>query len=197
MRIEKEVSLYFESFKDVEIFVNRLAVCFERPFINEEEFLQGKTQVIVNKFDGLSATLFHLYPINCSRPKKHDDTPAAHCYYVGCRGNGKSMGALMQLARTYLEHDERTIKQVINDIYGDHRPHPKFVMYNNKGKDNYTTIVWKDGSHTVVKCAAGDEYDEEKAVMFATIKHMCGDNGCEMGRYFEEFFDHEITHGDE
>lgn len=79
----------------------------------------------------------------------------------------------------------------------DKRPHPKFVMYNNKGPGEvYTTVVWKDGSHTVVKCANGDEYDEEKAVMYAIIKHMCNDNGCEMGRYFEEFFDHEITHGD-
>lgn len=102
--------------------------------------------------------------------------------------------------RSYIKHDEQTIKQVINDIYGyksDHRPHPKFVMYNQKGADAYTTVVWKDGSHTVVKLAAGDQYDEEKAIMFAVMKKMCGDNGCEMGRYFEEFFDHEITHGDE
>ena len=83
------------------------------------------------------------------------------------------------------------------NINVDKRPHPKFVMYNQKGADAYTTVVWKDGSHTVVKLAAGDQYDEEKAIMFAVMKKLCGDNGCEMGRYFEEFFDHEITHGDE
>lgn len=63
-------------------------------------------------------------------------------------------------------------------------PQPKFVQFNG----DYTTVVWKDGSHTVVKKAEGEEYDGEKAILFAIVKHLCGDNGCEMDRYFEKFF---------
>ena len=86
-------------------------------------------------------------------------------------------------------------RQRMNDIFRNsnynkmwqYRPHPKFVQFNGK----YTTVVWKDGSHTVVKLAEGEEYDEEKAIMFAIIKHMCGDVGCNMTRYLEEFYSHQ------
>lgn len=83
----------------------------------------------------------------------------------------------------------------MNDIFRNsnynkmrqYRPHPKFVQFNG----DYTTVVWKDGSHTVVKLAKGEEYDEEKAILFAIVKHMCGDVGCNMTRYFEEFYSHQ------
>ena len=65
-------------------------------------------------------------------------------------------------------------------------PQPKFVQFNG----DYTTVVWKDGSHTIVKRAEGECYDEEKAIMFAVLKHMCKDNGCEMTRYFDSFYKH-------
>lgn len=65
-------------------------------------------------------------------------------------------------------------------------PQPKFVQFN----DDITTVVWQDGSHTIVKRTRGDAYDEEKAVAMAVIKKMCGNNGCEMDRYFKHFFEH-------
>lgn len=65
-------------------------------------------------------------------------------------------------------------------------PIAKFVQFNG----DYTTVVWKDGSHTTVKRAEGECYDEEKAVLFAIVKHLCKDNGCAMTRYFDNFYKH-------
>ena len=86
-------------------------------------------------------------------------------------------------------------RQRMNDIWRNnsynkmwqYRPHPKFVQFNG----DYTTVVWKDGSHTVVKLAEGEEYDEEKAILYAIVKHMCGDVGCNLTRYLEEFYSHQ------
>ena len=67
-------------------------------------------------------------------------------------------------------------------------PQPKLVQFN----DDYTTVVWRDGTHTTVKRTRGDAYDEEKAIMFAAIKRMRGNNGCSMDRYFKKFFDNSV-----
>lgn len=73
------------------------------------------------------------------------------------------------------------------------KPHPKHVLENFTGDTVYTTVVWNDGSHTIIKKAANDEYDQDKAIMFAVIKKMCGDNGCAMDRYFDEFHKNTIV----
>ena len=65
-------------------------------------------------------------------------------------------------------------------------PIAKFVQFNG----DYTTVVWQDGTHTIVKRSEGECYDEEKALMFATIKRMCKNNGCAMSRYFDSFYKH-------
>lgn len=65
-------------------------------------------------------------------------------------------------------------------------PQPKLLQFNG----DYTTVVWEDGSHTVVKRCADDKSDDEKAVLFAIVKHLCKDNGCEMDRYLNKFFKH-------
>lgn len=67
-------------------------------------------------------------------------------------------------------------------------PQPKLVQFN----DDYTTVVWRDGTHTTVKRTRGDAYDEEKAIMFAAIKRMRGNNGCSMDRYFKKFFENSV-----
>lgn len=105
----------------------------------------------------------------------------------------------------YLYFDKKAcseVKKTLNEIYGSRNkaryrhysqyalpitPQPKFVQFNG----DYTTVVWKDGSHTVVKRTEGEEYDEEKAILFAIVKHLCKDNGCEMSRYFDKFFKNE------
>lgn len=40
--------------------------------------------------------------------------------------------------------------------------------------DPATIIYWKDGTKTVVKCMPGDEYDVEKGIAMAVIKHLLG-----------------------
>lgn len=73
-------------------------------------------------------------------------------------------------------------------------PQPKLLQFNG----DYTTVVWEDGSHTVVKRCADEKPDDEKAVLFAIVKHLCKDNGCEMDRYLNKFFEHgKIVHKEE
>lgn len=67
-------------------------------------------------------------------------------------------------------------------------PQPKFVQINGI----FTTVVWKDGTHTVVKLHKDEHYDIQTAVLYATIKRMCANNGCEMDRYLSRFGDHVI-----
>lgn len=67
-------------------------------------------------------------------------------------------------------------------------PQPKFVQVNGI----FTTVVWKDGTHTVVKLHKGDQFDIQTAVLYATIKRMCANNGCEMDRYLSRFSDRVI-----
>lgn len=67
-------------------------------------------------------------------------------------------------------------------------PQPKFVQVNGI----FTTVVWKDGTHTVVKLHNGDQFDIQTAVLYATIKRMCANNGCEMDRYLSRFSDRVI-----
>lgn len=62
---------------------------------------------------------------------------------------------------------------------------PKHVLVNG----DYTTVVWGDGSHTVVKKAADDEYDFEKAILYAIVKRCSHDNASCMRRYLKKFDD--------
>ena len=94
-----------------------------------------------------------------------------HNYYSCLRSNSKFTEAIFN-----------------NEIPKDHRPHPKFVQINNKRVFIYTTVVWKDGTHTIVKKAADDKFKIDDAIIYAVIKKLCGDNGSEMRRYFDEFF---------
>lgn len=63
--------------------------------------------------------------------------------------------------------------------------HPKNVFLNG----DYTTVVWDDGTHTVVKRAGDDNYDLEKAILFAIVKKCADNNTSTVKRYLQEFFD--------
>jgi len=100
----------------------------------------------------------------------------------------------------YIRHDENALNGAINKMYGiltkdlNYNPldytkyNPKHVLLNGR----YTTVVWEDGSHTVVKLAKGEEYDPEKAILYAIIKHMNGDVKAETDRYLNRFIDRTI-----
>lgn len=44
-------------------------------------------------------------------------------------------------------------------------------------KKNAFTVVWGDGSHTIIHLQKGDVWDDEKALAMCFIKHMMGDTG--------------------
>lgn len=50
-------------------------------------------------------------------------------------------------------------------------------IYFNKEKRT-TTILWKDGSYTTVKCSENDEWDEEKAISLCYMKRKFNNRGC-------------------
>lgn len=99
--------------------------------------------------------------------------------------------------KAYLYFDNKIsseVKKALNKVYGKPNPttyqlpQPKFVQVNGI----FTTVVWKDGTHTVVKLHKGDQFDIQTAVLYATIKRMCANNGCEMDRYLSRFSDRVI-----
>lgn len=51
---------------------------------------------------------------------------------------------------------------------------------------DYTTVIWKDGTKTIVKKASDEPDDSEKALLFAMLKKICGNNGSEMARYLRK-----------
>lgn len=44
-------------------------------------------------------------------------------------------------------------------------------------KKNAFTVVWGDGSHTMIHLQKGDVWDDEKALAMCFVKHMMGDKG--------------------
>lgn len=63
------------------------------------------------------------------------------------------------------------------------RPHPKNVLVNG----DYTTVVWKDGSATVVKREKDEPYDFDKAILYAIIKHSYTTSSSDLCKYLGEF----------
>lgn len=49
------------------------------------------------------------------------------------------------------------------------------IMANHK--KNAFTVVWGDGSHTIIHLQPGDVWDDEKALAMCFVKHMMGDTG--------------------
>lgn len=58
------------------------------------------------------------------------------------------------------------------------------VVFNEEKR--ITVVLWKSGGKTVLKCAEGDEFDHEKAIALAFMKHYFDDRSyyndylCEM-----------------
>ena len=44
-------------------------------------------------------------------------------------------------------------------------------------KKNAFTVVWADGSHTIIHLQPGDVWDDEKALTMCFVKHLMGDTG--------------------
>jgi len=63
------------------------------------------------------------------------------------------------------------------------RPKPKSVLVNG----DYTTVVWKDGTHTVVKRMEDEDYDLEKALLYAIVKKAFVNSSSDLGDYMNSF----------
>lgn len=51
---------------------------------------------------------------------------------------------------------------------------------------DYTTVLWADGTKTIVKKATDEKDDPEMALAYALLKKIKGNNASEVRRYFEE-----------
>lgn len=58
----------------------------------------------------------------------------------------------------------------------------KHVMKNG----DYTTVLWADGSKTIVKRAKGEKDDPETALAYAVLKKLKGNNASAVRRYFDD-----------
>ena len=112
--------------------------------------------------------------------------------YVSNRDSNKSLDGIdIRNDKLWEKRTYPTVKHTTYQIPLPKAPIPKLLQFNG----DYTTVVWEDGSHTVVKRCADEKPDDEKAVLFAIVKHLCKDNGCEMDRYLNKFFEHgKIVH---
>lgn len=68
-------------------------------------------------------------------------------------------------------------------------PKPKHVQING----DYTTVVWKDNTSTVIKRMEGEQNDPEKAVLYAVMKKLFNGNNADMKRYLQEFEDKTVV----
>lgn len=78
------------------------------------------------------------------------------------------------------------IKEILDKIFDEESPKPrpkdlvrKVIFNKQKGA---TTVLWNDGTVTVVKCSEEDEWDEEKGIAVCFMKKMYENRGC-----FNEF----------
>lgn len=65
---------------------------------------------------------------------------------------------------------------------------PKHVLVNG----DYTTVVWEDGTSTVVKRASDDQYDFNTAILYAVLKKAAGNNSSALNRYLKIFKDKSV-----
>ena len=85
-----------------------------------------------------------------------------------------------------MEEDE--MKKMEEEMLRDLLPKPKHMMLNG----DYTTIVWEDGTSTVLHLKEGETYDTEKAILYGVLKKIFNNKNADMDRYMCEFFDHAI-----
>lgn len=68
-------------------------------------------------------------------------------------------------------------------------PQPKHVQING----DYTTVVWKDNTSTVIKRMEGEANDPEKAILYAVMKKLFNGKNADMKRYLQEFEDKTVV----
>ena len=78
---------------------------------------------------------------------------------------------------------EEAMDKLLNDVkYDGEKKHKAPICFDIQSitanhKKNAFTVVWADGSHTIVHLQPGDVWDDEKALAMCFVKHMMGDTG--------------------
>jgi hypothetical protein len=78
---------------------------------------------------------------------------------------------------------EKAMDKLINEVKrNDEKKYKAPINFNIQSitanhKKNAFTVVWGDGSHTIIHLQPGDVWDDEKALAMCFVKHMMGDTG--------------------
>lgn len=102
---------------------------------------------------------------NYSKSKEHGDAVDCLGYFLGGRGNGKTLLA-------------SAVHDLVNLPYFG-IDNIKDVIFN----DPATIVLWSDGTKTVVKCRDGETFDPEKGLALALAKKAMGNKY----NYYEVF----------
>lgn len=88
------------------------------------------------------------------------------------------------LAENLMEHVkdeparcEKIVSKVVDAIAENEAMRYQIQSITANHKKNAFTVVWGDGSHTIVHLQKGDVWDDEKALAMCFVKHMMGDTG--------------------
>lgn len=82
-------------------------------------------------------------------------------------------------AAKHISYNLNNIKEIIDyELVRDNKPISNIrQVYFNKDKLT-TTILWKDGEYTTVKCNKNDKWDEEKAIALCYMKKYFNNRSC-------------------
>ena len=104
----------------------------------------------------------------------------------GSMGGFKGYDSYVTVMRVEPGHDStlRTITEA-RLIKGPRRPEKLYKQVVVNKSKRTICVVWKDGTHTVMKCHPEDEWDEEKGIAMCFMKKVFQNRGC----YYDTFRD--------
>jgi hypothetical protein len=84
---------------------------------------------------------------------------------------------LMKQAKNEPVRCEKMVNKVVDAIAENEVKRYQIQSITANHKKNAFTVVWADGSHTIIHLQNGDIWDDEKALAMCFVKHMMGDTG--------------------
>ena len=85
------------------------------------------------------------------------------------------------------EAEKSKILREITDKVQEYKYSKRITKINHIMKNgDYTTVLWADGSKTIVKRAKGEKDNPEVALAYALLKKLNGNCTSEVRRYFED-----------
>ena len=104
--------------------------------------------------------------------------------------NCNSFGTLFdKMAYSFLISDSERAADLrrINNMIQEYKIYRKLTAINSIMKNgDYTTVLWADGTKTIVKKATDEKDDPDTALAYAILKKLKGNNASAVRRYFED-----------